>query len=143
MVTIHERIKDERLKRGYTLLEVAERLGVREATVQRYESGEIKNIKYETITKLANIFNCSPAYLMGWDDKLEEKSNATEHSVLQKYNRLNSLGRCKVDAYIDGILENPDYIKNFDYNEVQVAAFGGASKKNIEQLVDEPEKIDN
>ncbi len=69
MVTIHERIKDERLKRGYTLLEVAERLGVREATVQRYESGEIKNIKHETITKLANILNCSPAYLMGWDDE--------------------------------------------------------------------------
>ena len=64
--TIHERIKSQRLKSGYTLAEVADLLGVKEPTVQRYESGEIKNIKHETITKLAYIFHTTPAYLMGW-----------------------------------------------------------------------------
>jgi transcriptional regulator with XRE-family HTH domain len=68
MSVLQERIKERRLAMGMTLLEVANRLGVKEATMQRYESGEIKNIKHETIAKLAEIFHCSPAYLMGWED---------------------------------------------------------------------------
>lgn len=63
-----KRIKEIRLKRKMTLLEVANALGVSEATAQRYESGEIKNLKYDTIVALANLFNVSPAYLMGWDE---------------------------------------------------------------------------
>lgn len=68
MPTIHDRLKSQRLKMGYTLAEIADIIGVKEATVQRYESGEIKNIKHDTITKLAEILKCSPSYLMGWDD---------------------------------------------------------------------------
>lgn len=63
-----QRIKELRLSKGMTLLEVANKLGVSEGTVQRYESGNIRNLKYDTIVKLSNIFGCSPAYLMGWDD---------------------------------------------------------------------------
>ena len=62
------RIKDLRIKKDMTLLQIADRLGVSESTVQRYESGHIKNLKYETIVDLANILQCTPAYLMGWDD---------------------------------------------------------------------------
>lgn len=50
-----------------TLIEVAERLNKTEATIQRYESGNIKNLKNDTIEELANVLNVSPAYLMGWD----------------------------------------------------------------------------
>ena len=53
MAEINDRIKERRLAAGKTLLEVAEYLGVKEATAQRYESGEIKNIKHETIVSLA------------------------------------------------------------------------------------------
>ena len=66
MPILNERIKKMRTQKGLTLLEVAEYLGVREATAQRYESGNIKNIGHETICKLAELFNCNPAYLMGW-----------------------------------------------------------------------------
>ena len=66
--TIQERIKERRTALGLTLLEIAELLNVKEATVQRYESGEIKNIKHETIVALAEILKCSPSYLMGWED---------------------------------------------------------------------------
>lgn len=68
MGMLNERIKEMRTKKGLTLAYVAEQLGIKEATMQRYESGEIKNIKHETITKLAQIFDCTPSYLMGWDD---------------------------------------------------------------------------
>ncbi|MDM5352621.1 XRE family transcriptional regulator [Lysinibacillus sphaericus] len=66
-MNIGDRIKKARLKRGMTLIEVAERLNKTEATIQRYESGNIKNLKNDTIEELANVLNVSPAYLMGWD----------------------------------------------------------------------------
>lgn len=66
MGIIHDRIKEMRLASGLTLSQVAMALGVEEATVQRYESGNIKNIKPETLEKLAKIFHCNPAYLAGW-----------------------------------------------------------------------------
>ena len=66
MALVNERIKELRTKKGLTLLEVADRLGVKEATAQRYESGMIKNIKHETIDALASILGCHPGYLLGW-----------------------------------------------------------------------------
>lgn len=65
---INKRIREARIKKNLTLLEVANKLGVSEATVQRYESGEIKNIKHKTIQDLSNIFDVSPSFLMGWDE---------------------------------------------------------------------------
>ncbi|MEG1205178.1 MAG: helix-turn-helix transcriptional regulator [Angelakisella sp.] len=102
MPTIQDRIKERRIYCGLTLLEVANELGVKEATVQRYESGEIKNIKHETIVGLANILNCSPAYLMGWTDVVAEVSppSAENHQVtdiemdiIKKYRSLDLRGQ--------------------------------------------------
>ncbi len=82
---LHERIKKCRLENNMTLLELANALGVREATAQRYESGEIKNLKHATVLEMARIFNCSPAYLMGWEDDSAKKMfpdpNATSDYV--------------------------------------------------------------
>ncbi len=98
MSVLQGRIKERRLTLGLTLLEVANRLGVKEATMQRYESGEIKNIKHETIVKLAEIFDCSPAYLMGWEESAvptvaahkEDNENwtAEELSKIEEYKQL-------------------------------------------------------
>lgn len=66
---LHERIKKLRLESNLTLLDVAKKLGVSEATVQRYESGEIKNLKQTTVLEMAKIFNCSPSALMGWENE--------------------------------------------------------------------------
>lgn len=85
MGIINERIKEKRLNSGLTLLQVADQLGIKEATVQRYESGEIKNIKHEVISKLAEIFNCSPSYLMGWEnDNTKSKISIRAERDIQK-----------------------------------------------------------
>jgi transcriptional regulator with XRE-family HTH domain len=83
MGILNDRIKEMRNARGLTLIQVAEKLGVKEATMQRYESGEIKNIKHETITALADIFNCSPSYLMGWDE--EQQQDDDTQKLLQAF----------------------------------------------------------
>ena len=82
MGVLQERIKQQRVLLKLTLLEVADQLGVKEATVQRYESGEIKNIKHETIEKLARILKVSPEYLMGWRDRKPYFSYENEPSSI-------------------------------------------------------------
>ena len=86
MANIHARIKQRRNELGYTLLYVAEKLGVKEATMQRYESGAIKNIKHDTIVKLADILNCNPAYLMGWLNTPNDNPLAHNVSCTPKQN---------------------------------------------------------
>ena len=77
MAIWNERIKMLRKERGITLAEVADRLHVTEATAQRYESGNIKNIPYDHICTYAEILNCSPSYIMGWE-KVTEKQPTHE-----------------------------------------------------------------
>lgn len=71
-MNVGERIREIRELRNLTLKEVAESLGKTEATVQRYESGNI-NIKNDTLAAIADILDVSPAYLMGW---VPDNSNA-------------------------------------------------------------------
>jgi len=65
--TLRYRLKQERLKKNITLKEIAEYINVKEATVQRYESGDIKTVPYENVVLISEILNTSPSYLMGWD----------------------------------------------------------------------------
>lgn len=46
-------LKQRRQELGLTLLQIAEMVGVTEATVQRWESGNIKNVRLEKVGKLA------------------------------------------------------------------------------------------
>lgn len=61
-------LKQRRKELGLTLAQIADAMNVTEATVQRWESGNIKTIRYEKIGKLAEILKVSPALLMGWND---------------------------------------------------------------------------
>lgn len=60
-------LKQRRKELGLTLSQIADMMGVAEATVQRWESGNIKSVRHEKIGKLAEILKVSPAALMGWE----------------------------------------------------------------------------
>ena len=101
MALINERIKSRRQQLGLTLLQVADALGVKEATAQRYESGDIKNIKHDTVLNLSQILHCDPAYLMGWVDSpfADESANDTapptdaEQYLLDGFRKLTEQGQ--------------------------------------------------
>ena len=80
MTILNKRIKEMRLKRNMTLRELADFLGVKEATAQRYESGAIKNIKYDTVIQIGNALNCSPVYLMGWTNDMYKECTAEKEA---------------------------------------------------------------
>lgn len=69
-----------------TLSKVAEVLGVKQATAQRYESGDIKNIKHDTIIALSKLLKCTPTYLMEWEDiKTEHYKLSTNIEKINLY----------------------------------------------------------
>lgn len=80
MAIWNERIRSKRLQKGITLAQIADKLGVTEATAQRYESGSIKNIPYEHMCAYGEILGCSPAYLMGWE-KVDSNFSGKEASA--------------------------------------------------------------
>jgi transcriptional regulator with XRE-family HTH domain len=80
MDDIGTKIRHRRLQLDLTQQQVGEYINVSKATVQRYESGEIKNLKQETIEKLSEILKISPGYLLGW---LDDYGNPT-HEYIEK-----------------------------------------------------------
>lgn len=68
MCKMAKRIKECRLKYGFTQEELADKLGLKKSAIAKYENGRVENIKRTTIEEMANIFECNPSYLMGWDD---------------------------------------------------------------------------
>lgn len=60
-------IKSRRKELNLTMLEVAKKVGVSEATVSRWESGDIANMRRDKIALLANALQVSPAFIMGWE----------------------------------------------------------------------------
>ena len=53
MNTLSSVLKKRRKELGLTLAQIASMVGVAEATVQRWESGNIKNVRHEKVAKLA------------------------------------------------------------------------------------------
>lgn len=57
-------LKDRRLALGLSQKEVAEYIGVSEATISRYESGAIANMRRDKINLYAAILRTSPTFIM-------------------------------------------------------------------------------
>lgn len=58
-------LKIKRTELNLTLEEIGNAVGVSKATVQRWESGEIKNLRRDKIGNLAKVLNISPSVLLG------------------------------------------------------------------------------
>ena len=112
------RIHELRLNQKLTLLQVADSLKVSESTVQRYESGNIKNLKYETMIKLAELFGVSPCYLMGWEDDPSEPLSDPDAPFIAKYKRLDHEDKTRVQERVDTLLEQDKYQKGLGADQV-------------------------
>ena len=66
---IKDIIKPRRIQLGLTLEEVGKAVGVSKTTVQRWESGNISNLRRDKIAKLAKILDLDPVSLVGVDAK--------------------------------------------------------------------------
>lgn len=65
-----------RTKLGLTFAELSDKLkakglDITAATLQRYECGKIKNVPYEALVLLAEVFNTTPTQLLGWEKPVQ------------------------------------------------------------------------
>ena len=101
-------IRFYREKKRMTLRELGGKIGITEATVQKYEAGSIKRVDAEMIKKIADALSIAPATLTGWDeeDKGEPEKSAIlkatkEASLLKRYGQLNEENKLTVSKLID------------------------------------------
>ena len=66
-MSVKDIIREKRLELGMTMKEVADKVGVSEATISRWESGEIENMRRGAISSLAKALHISPNEIMGWE----------------------------------------------------------------------------
>lgn len=77
-----KRLKSFRENKGYTLEEAAKRLHSTKQTVYRYEAGIIKDIPYDRIIALANIYGVEPWQIMGWNPPAETTELVPDHTMI-------------------------------------------------------------
>lgn len=70
-MTTGERIKQRRLELGWSLRELAKRMGyANQSTISRIESGAI-DIPQSKVVKFAEVMGTTVAYLMDWDKQIQ------------------------------------------------------------------------
>lgn len=118
-------IKKLRIENKYTQTELAEKLGIKLSTLQKYESGSIENFNVETIRKLCEVFDIPP-YLLIYPDHINLPVDAV---ISEIYNNkearvitglllsLKPEGKRCVLEYIKDIASVEKYQLNVDYKK--------------------------
>lgn len=84
MSALSDVLTQRREELGLTLAQIADAMGVSEATVQRWESGNIKNIRRERIPLLAEILKVSQATLMGIEQNILEPGGRIGRKTIEQ-----------------------------------------------------------
>ncbi len=151
-LNIGGQIKEMRLLRGISQKDFAKSLGIPVSTYSNYENGN-RMPDLETIKKICDALYMdfeSLLFVTPIDDIYEDGNLSNKHKallttrainfertkigieenaihqeppILKKYNKLNNMGKIKVEAYTDGLLENPNYLLQSEDEEIRFAAF--------------------
>lgn len=118
-MTIGRKIKQLRKERRLTQSELGDLLGVKKAAVQKYESGQVQNLKQAVIKKLCEVFDKTPSYFLfdDFDSELEKelksevefieivtrKYGEEVYHILEAVVDLNEHSKKKVIEYVNDI----------------------------------------
>lgn len=83
-MTIGDKIRARRQEMGFSVDELASRLGKNRATVYRYERGDIENLPVSVLEPLAQALETTPAYFIGLDGKSGQTPRETIKAALQQ-----------------------------------------------------------
>lgn len=110
------RIRKIRKLRNITQQELAESIGVSKSTISKYESGNITNIKIDTLNKIADVLGVSIAYLLDVDlpayyieneedIKIHRKIGKEVRGYIENYENLDEKGKTMLRENIDVLLK--------------------------------------
>lgn len=111
-----QRIKERRLAMKYTQEELAEKLGLQKSAIAKYENGRVENIKRSVILNMATILECSPTYLMGWDENglFSPAAPSTLPPIMEYYNQLNDEGKAEATKRVEELTFIPHYTEDIE-----------------------------
>ena len=78
-------IHNRRIELGLTLEDVAKAVGVSASCVQRWESGDISNMRRDRIVRLAKVLNVSPLEIIGVDTSGDIALFSEERELILAY----------------------------------------------------------
>ncbi|MBR5582974.1 MAG: helix-turn-helix transcriptional regulator [Lachnospiraceae bacterium] len=125
-MTMGERIKEERNRLGWKQEELGARLTpkVNKAAVNKWESGQVENIKRTHILQMSKLFQITPAELMCFDDQFNSEQVSEETKVIEMiqntfgkdavqllthFSALNELGKTKAINDLSDLTEIQKY----------------------------------
>ena len=120
-MTVGDRIKSLRVQHDMSQEELGVLLKTTKQTIFKYENNIVTNIPLDKIERLSEIWNISPAYIMGWmENPLPLSTCLTKApasgSDLEKLSdvlaQLNEEGREKLLDYADDLVASGKYTKN-------------------------------
>lgn len=137
------RIKEVRKKKGLSLQQVADAVGLGNNTISRYETGK-REPKLETWNKLAEYFNVPTSYLMGLSDDVngwKEWAENTGYSVKQIKDEIQRLIKTKrLDSSADIQYQIDQAVKSLDSSSYSTTQ--GVQHELVFQLTNLISKID-
>ena len=102
---IKDILSQRRKELDMTMKQVADKVGVSEGTISRWESGKIADMRRDKIMAYAQALNISPAIIMGWDNV---DSSSTSESI-HAGKRIPVLGSVAAGIPIDAIEDVLDW----------------------------------
>ena len=105
MCEIGKKIKLRRQELDLTLEEVAQAVGVGRSTVQRWESGMIKNMGRDKIAALARILRINPVELVPFTNVQDRVAVATDEAI-RKMNKMQEL-----TAESESMIQDDDWVR--------------------------------
>ena len=78
-MTKGERLRRLREEKGFSQVEAANRIGVSKQTLYKYEKDIITNIPSNVIEIMANIYDTTPAYILGWENNISNPDDVLLH----------------------------------------------------------------
>ena len=101
-------LSKRRAEVGLTMKEVADTVGVSEATVSRWEAGEIKNMRRDRIAKLAEALNVSPVEILGMEKQEKPASGRSglAEEFMELFVQLTPAEQKLIVSQIKGILSS-------------------------------------
>ena len=77
MQEIMSRMKKRREELNMSYQTLSDKVEISKSTLQRYETGYIKNMPVDKLEDVAKALCVSPSYLMGWEDNDESEKPST------------------------------------------------------------------
>ncbi len=136
-MTLGERIKAERTRCGLSQGDVALAIGSTRQAVYKYECGIVVNIPEDKLRKMAELFEVSHAYLLGWDSSTDSDLSQKERLLILAYRDHPEL-QAAVDRLLDLDGDTVSLFMAASSEEGKPPMFGKMSREKWEELKNAP-----